>query len=102
MDTDADFDATECKRALHKYLAAHAALRELFARGLTAEQAKKAPFHVRPKRHMLLHVADDLLQLWGNPRNFWCYADEAIYPSHFVREELLSLHARSFVVQAET
>ena len=36
-----------------------------------------APFHLRMKTHLLLHLALDMLERWGSPRLFWCYGDES-------------------------
>ena len=39
-------------------------------------QQKRLLFHVRPKAHVLQHLVEDKLWLWGSPSQFWCYRDE--------------------------
>ena len=49
----------------------------LFANGRGELAEAKVPFHIRQKCHQLQHMVDLGIPLWGNPRNFWCFRDEA-------------------------
>jgi hypothetical protein len=31
---------------------------------------------MRPKAHVLQHLVQDKLKLWGSPSQYWCYRDE--------------------------
>ncbi len=35
------------------------------------------PFHIRPKAHLLQHLVQDKVPLFGAPSGFWGYGDEA-------------------------
>jgi hypothetical protein len=37
----------------------------------------KLPWLVRPKAHMLQHLCEEKLPLWGAPSRFWSYRDES-------------------------
>ena len=51
-------------------------LRLLFGTGLPAHPHDSQTFNYRPKGHMMDHIVNEKIQLWGSPRNFWCYADK--------------------------
>jgi hypothetical protein len=34
------------------------------------------PFPLRPKSHLLQHLVEDKIKIWGSPSGFWCYRDE--------------------------
>ena len=51
-------------------------LHNLWRHGLSEEQAAAMPFHARPKAHMLQHLVEDTIVMFGSPNQFWCYADE--------------------------
>ena len=34
------------------------------------------PFHLRPKAHLLQHLIEEKILLFGSPNRFWCYGDE--------------------------
>ena len=72
------FSMAECRDAMHGFCTALLGLRLLWRRNLAPELHAMQPFGWRPKGHMLEHLVDDKIQLWGSPRNFWCYADEDI------------------------
>ena len=66
-----------CIDSMYAFLSSLEQLNTLWCTGLaTDEQRQKMPFHVRPKIHMIQHLVEDQLDLWGNPRNFNCYMDE--------------------------
>ena len=70
------FVESTCRDAMHKLLNSTVSLRLLFRTGLAPELHESQPFTFRPKGHMLDHMVNEKIQLWGSPRNFWCYADE--------------------------
>lgn len=69
------FDAEVCIAALDGFLEAYDGLRLLFRRGLDARFHAAQVFAPRPKLHMSHHIKDKVRR-FGNPRDFWCYADE--------------------------
>ena len=73
-----EFDATACKNSMLEFLDALGGLHSLWREGLPLDSAlrKTAPFHVRPKAHMLQHVVLDHVPCYGSPAKFWCYRDE--------------------------
>jgi len=70
------FQPDECKKAMCKFLEGVGALHDLWRAGRTVAERKVAPFHLRPKIHMLQHLMEDQLSLWGSPLKSWCYRDE--------------------------
>ena len=42
---------------------------------LSSQHAPNA-WKLTPKFHLLLHLVEIQIPRWGNPRFFWCYADE--------------------------
>ena len=65
---------------MYQFLSSLEQLNTLWCTGLVSDDIKKRmPFHLRPKAHMVSHLVEDQLDLWGSPRNFSCYMDE-----HFV------------------
>ena len=62
---DDAFDAGECKRAMYQFMGGFASLHYLFATGLPAADAASQPYHPRPKLHMLQHLVEEQLRLWG-------------------------------------
>jgi hypothetical protein len=65
-----------CREAIYKFLTNLKSLNALWRRGVLPDEQKPLPFHVRQKAHMLQHMAEDKLKLWGSPSRFWCYRDE--------------------------
>ena len=73
-------DKPVCVDSMYCFLNALERLNTLWCTGLaTNEEKSRMPFHIRPKCHMIQHLTEDQLDLWGNPRNFNCYCDE-----HFI------------------
>ena len=70
------FVETTWRDAVHLFLNSTVALRQLFRIGLPPHLHDSQPFNYRPKGHMMDHVVNEKIQLWGSPRHFWCYADE--------------------------
>ena len=71
------FNRELCRNALMGCLQNMGALHFMYREGVVAEQERaKLPWKLRPKAHMLQHLACDQLDLWGSPSNFWCYGDE--------------------------
>ena len=74
---DADeFVADRCIQPMYVFLQTMVQLHDLWCSGLNPDLAKYQPFHNRPKMHMLQHLVEDQLQLFGAPRNSSCYLDE--------------------------
>ncbi len=46
-----------------------------FYAALNGKHGPKA-WKLTPKFHLLLHLVEIQIPRWGNPRFFWCYADE--------------------------
>jgi predicted nicotinamide N-methyase len=61
---------------MYKYLQSLDRLNKLWRRDVPVEDRQKLPFHIRPKAHMLQHMVEDKLPLFGSPARFWCYRDE--------------------------
>ena len=70
------FEIEPCRQGMYKFLTSLESLHVMWREGLDLEQQRHQPFHVRPKAHMLQHLVEDKLLLWGSPSNFWCYRDE--------------------------
>lgn len=70
------FVASDCKAAMYLFLCSFHALHVLWRRGCPASEEKRCPFHLRPKAHMLQHLVEEQLNLWGSPVRSWCYRDE--------------------------
>jgi hypothetical protein len=70
------FDEVACRSGMLKFLEAMSGMRSLFRRNLAPELHDSQPFTFRVKGHMLDHIVNDKISLWGSPRLFWCYADE--------------------------
>ena len=59
------------------FLQNYSILHELWREGIDVSDGDTELFHMRPKAHMLMHLACDNLKLWGSPSEFWCYGDES-------------------------
>ena len=70
------FVESVCREAMQQFLNSLVSLRLLFRSGLAPHLHGSQPFTFRPKGHMMDHIANGKIQLWGSPRNFWCYGDE--------------------------
>ena len=71
------FSASDCRTAMYSFLDAFKGLHDLWDSAMmTKKQRARCPFHVRPKTHMLMHVVDEQLGLFGSPNRCWCYRDE--------------------------
>ena len=73
---DDDFDEHLCRDSMFTFLRSLSGLNTLWREGLPAESAKRQPFHIRPKCHLLQHLVQDCVPLFGSPSRFWCYRDE--------------------------
>ena len=65
------FDTEGCRRSILAILRTHNRLNRLW-RWLPGRK----PFHRRQKMHMLLHLAREQIDRFGNPKDYWCYRDE--------------------------
>ena len=81
-DRGQPFDPDECRSGLLGFLQAYTALHDLWRDGITVPEAGKTPFRMRPKFHMLHHLALDQLSYFGNPAAHWCYGDEDFCGRH--------------------
>jgi hypothetical protein len=70
------FSPAQCYAAMSKFLNNLSALNRLWAEGLPQCDVALQPWHLRPKAHMLDHMADLGAKLFGSPSRFWCYRDE--------------------------
>ncbi len=70
------FPEEECRQAMHKFLQSLTALHQLWRAGIPANAHKFMPFVLRQKSHVLQHLVEDKIGLWGSPSAFWCYRDE--------------------------
>ena len=70
------FDRAACRGAIYKYLGALSELHHLWREGLSDELEPRQPFKIRPKCHIMEHLVDQKIEMFGSPAEFWCYADE--------------------------
>jgi hypothetical protein len=70
------FKVDDCKEAMFTYLQALAGLHRLWRRGLAPHELRGLPFQIRPKAHVLQHMVQDQIELYGSPKQVWCYLDE--------------------------
>ena len=70
------FDPVACRTSMYRFLQSMSALHALWRDGLTVRNQTVQPFHLRPKIHILQHLVEDQLLLWGSPSRAWCYRDE--------------------------
>ena len=72
------FSEGRCASNAMRYLRAFKKLHDMFRVGLTDRiQIAHQPWHMRPKMHMLEHLALGTVPTHGDPSGFWCYADES-------------------------
>jgi hypothetical protein len=74
--TASPFRPDECAAAVKKFLTNFSALHDLWRAGIPEADRKLQPFHLRQKTHLLTHLAEDQLKLFGSPARSWCYRDE--------------------------
>jgi len=76
------FDPEACKSAMYTYLESLEGLKVLWRTGLASpDQHHGLPFWIRPKAHMLQHLVEEQVYIWGSPTLFWCYRDESFVGS---------------------
>ena len=73
---EAAFDARECRRGMYEYLQSLHELNLLWRRHLPLGEHVGQLWHLRQKCHLLQHLVEDQVHVWGSPRQFWCYGDE--------------------------
>jgi len=77
------FDAGSAKAGMYAFLQSLEQLNSLWCSGLsTDEERDRMPFHVRPKGHMMQHLVEDQVGLWGTPKNFSCYTSPRFVLPH--------------------
>jgi hypothetical protein len=72
-----EFVGEDCRAAMYKYLGALGGLHRLWREGLAEDQQTGLPFVLRPKCHVLQHLVEDKVPIWGSPAIFWTYRDES-------------------------
>ena len=70
------FSDDDCKRSMYDFLQNFKALHDIWRAGVPDDEQGALPFHLRPKAHLLQHLVEDKVPLWGSPASFWCYRDE--------------------------
>ena len=70
------FSEGECREGLYRFFDGYQHLHTLWHHGLTERQSALQPWHMRPKMHMMQHIVQDKICLFGSPMHFWCYGDE--------------------------
>jgi hypothetical protein len=71
------FSEDDCRDAMYRFLRALAGLHVLWREGVVGTKERNAmPFPLRPKAHLLQHLVEEKIQIWGSPSSFWCYKDE--------------------------
>jgi hypothetical protein len=71
------FDEGKCRTAMYKCLQALVVLHDLWRAGLPETAHGKLPFHIKRKAHMLQHLCEEKLPMWGSPSRIWSYRDES-------------------------
>jgi hypothetical protein len=61
---------------MYMFLQSLSALNSLWRAEVPRAVQKVMPFHLRQKGHLLQHIVEDKVGLWGSPAMFWCYRDE--------------------------
>ena len=92
------FNPDECKRGMYQFLQSMEALNRLWRDGLPLGEHRTQPFHLRPKGHMLQHMVEDKLSMWGSPIRSWCYRDED-YVGAIKRIALRTRHPRTIDIR---
>jgi len=70
------FAEEDCKAGMYQFLQSFIYLHDLWRREVPEAHRGTLPFHSRPKAHMLQHLVEDKIALFGSPSTFWCYGDE--------------------------
>lgn len=83
---------------MYKFLQSLEALNRLWREGLDIAQHSPQPFHVRPKGHVLQHLVEEKVEMWGSPSAFWCYSDES-YCGDIKRIAARTKHPRTLEVR---
>ena len=61
---------------MYTFLESFIALHDMWRAAFPDHLHDKLPFHIRPKAHMLQHLVEEKIVLFGSPNAFWCYGDE--------------------------
>ena len=70
------FDTAACSEGMTTYLTSLCQLHKLWRLGRSVADAKRLPWQLRPKCHLLQHLVLDHILSYGSPAKFWCYRDE--------------------------
>ena len=63
------FEAEACKRGMMLYLESFSSLNALWRVGRPDDEVDRLPWHIRPKCHILQHLALDQIPIFGSPAN---------------------------------
>jgi hypothetical protein len=70
------FREDQCRHYMYKFLQAYSNLNRLWRTNLPEAAHKHMPFNLRQKGHLLQHLVEDKIPMWGSPSLFWVYRDE--------------------------
>ena len=70
------FDRHGCKNGVYTYLRAMKQINALWRVGVAEDKKNNMPWHLRQKCHMMVHLVEDKVPMYGSPSSFWCYCDE--------------------------
>ena len=62
-----EYSRQGCVEGMYRFLQSLQALHDMWREGIPLAQQKGLLFHVRPKAHVLQHLVEDKLWLWGSP-----------------------------------
>eukprot|EP00959_Pyramimonas_sp_CCMP1952_P311520 6519569-Pyramimonas_sp.AAC.1 len=65
-----DFEPERCIQPMYAFLQTMVQMNDLWCHGLAPDLHNFQPFHIRQKMHMLQHLVEDQLSLFGAPKNF--------------------------------
>ena len=70
------FRPADCKAALYRFLQSFSDVHHMWRAGIPEDAQSSLPWHARPKAHMMQHLIEDKIDIFGSPMLFWCYGDE--------------------------
>lgn len=74
--TEKPFNPQTCKDGMYTFLDGFMRLSEHWRNGAAEDACAHLPWHPRQKLHLLQHLVEDKIVLFGSPADFWCYGDE--------------------------
>ena len=70
------FNEAQCQAGMLLYLRSLSRLSQLWCHGLSEDQIRRMPWHMRPTVHMCEHLVLESVPMFGSPNSFHCYGDE--------------------------